>query len=47
MTDPTCPWCEAELVLEAADAHGGQTCAECMTTWSYVDEPAFELPAAA
>ena len=39
MTDPCCPWCAAELVLEAADA-AEQTCPECLTTWSYYDEEA-------
>jgi Zn-finger nucleic acid-binding protein len=45
--DVMCPWCEADLVLEAAEERDGQTCPECLTAWSYVDEREFELAAAA
>ncbi len=37
MSDSTCPWCEAELVLEAAADE--QRCADCHTTWRYEDDP--------
>ncbi len=47
MNDVTCPWCEADLVLEATGEQDGQTCPECLTAWSYVDERGFELAAAA
>ena len=45
MNDVMCPWCEADLVLEVAEEQDGQTCPECLTAWSYVDEPEFELAA--
>jgi Zn-finger nucleic acid-binding protein len=38
MSDMSCPWCEADLVLRVVDDE--QTCPECGTTWSYEDEAA-------
>ena len=49
MVEQTCPWCEAKLKVElrvvTEDAY--QTCAECLTTWSFEDEPVYELALAA
>lgn len=39
MNETTCPWCEAELTLNAADA-AEETCPECLTTWRYEEDPA-------
>jgi hypothetical protein len=36
MSDLTCPWCEASLDACGAEADE-QQCAECLTTWIYVD----------
>ena len=37
MANTQCPWCEAELVLEMDEHSSGQTCAECLTTWTYIE----------
>ncbi|HEY7024910.1 MAG TPA: hypothetical protein VH371_08125 [Candidatus Limnocylindrales bacterium] len=45
MNDATCPWCEADLMLQLVDED--QTCDECGTTWSYEDDGSESLPLAA
>ncbi len=36
MSELECPWCEASLDGSGAEADE-QQCAECLTTWIYVD----------
>ena len=37
VTETTCPWCEADIALAAAEEEA-QQCPECLTTWSFVAE---------
>jgi hypothetical protein len=36
MNDLTCPWCESGLEQLASQE---QQCPECLTTWTYEEEP--------
>lgn len=45
MSELICPWCEASLDGSGVDADE-QQCAECLTSWIYVDVDV-ELPLAA
>lgn len=49
MVEQQCPWCEASLRIElrVVKDDDAQTCPECLTTWSFEDEPAYELTLAA
>jgi hypothetical protein len=37
MANTKCPWCEVEVVLELDDQSSSQTCAECLSTWTYIE----------
>ena len=47
--DQSCPWCEAKLSVElrVVTDDDSQTCPECLTTWTFEDEPVYELALAA
>ena len=49
MVQGTCPWCEATLLVElrVVTDDDSQTCPECLTTWTFEDEPVYELALAA
>lgn len=47
MVELSCPWCEETLLVEPAPLVDERSCPVCLTSWSYVDEPAVELAAAA
>jgi hypothetical protein len=40
MANTKCPWCEAEITLELDERSSGQTCSECLTSWSYIETDA-------
>jgi predicted Zn finger-like uncharacterized protein len=49
MVQQTCPWCEAAFRVElhvVTDDESGN-CPECLTTWTYEEEPVLELALAA
>jgi hypothetical protein len=47
MVEIRCPWCEEGLPLDIEPVEMVQSCPSCLTTWSYVDEPATGMAAAA
>jgi hypothetical protein len=49
MAQQTCPWCEASIKVElrVVTDDDAQTCPECLTTWSFDEEPQVELGLAA
>ncbi|HUP83339.1 MAG TPA: hypothetical protein VM284_04020 [Candidatus Limnocylindria bacterium] len=49
MVEQNCPWCEAPLRVElhvVTDDEAG-ACPECLTTWTYENDPVYELALAA
>jgi hypothetical protein len=49
MVEQMCPWCEATLRVElhaVTEAESG-SCPECLATWTYEDEPVYEMALAA
>jgi hypothetical protein len=47
VSDDRCPWCDADLAVEHTMQRAEQTCAECLTSWTYVDDAESELALAA
>ena len=46
MVDVECPWCEAQLAMDARQVEEGGTCPECLTAWRYeIDDEALALAA--
>jgi Zn-finger nucleic acid-binding protein len=47
--EQSCPWCEARFKVElrAVTDDESETCPECLTTWVFEEEPAYELALAA
>ena len=49
VVEQKCPWCEAKLKVElrVVTDEDVNTCSECLTTWSFEDEPDVVLALAA
>ena len=47
MVEIECLWCESVLRMDVRHADDEVTCPECLSRWTYEDEPAQELALAA
>jgi hypothetical protein len=47
MAELKCPWCEEQLPADVDPAAQEGSCPDCLTSWTYVDEPATGMAAAA
>jgi len=47
MTNLSCPWCDELLPHELVEPADQGSCPECLTSWTYVEEPPTGIAAAA